>query len=168
VRRIPDDQIPKLFCEQCGEPIDRRYFVKRGPREGHSRGLRNSRGIRFCSGTCRNLARTKEKVGYIDKHGYRRISQGKRGTDREEHLIVMEKMLGRKLLPGETVHHKNGIRHDNAPTNLELWRHKHGKGGRVSDLVAWAHEIVNQYGEAPFTQEHIEQGRKDVQALFGC
>lgn len=38
-----------------------------------------------------------------------------------EHKAVMEAKLGRKLVKGESVHHKNAIRHDNRPENLELW-----------------------------------------------
>ena len=38
-----------------------------------------------------------------------------------EHRLVMEGMIGRFLLPGEVVHHKDGDKHNNAPENLQLF-----------------------------------------------
>lgn len=62
-----------------------------------------------------------------------------------EHIYVMEQMIGRALTEDETVHHKNGIRHDNRPENLELWASNHPSGQRVEDLIAYAEEILRKY-----------------------
>jgi HNH endonuclease len=59
-----------------------------------------------------------------------------------EHRVVMEQMLGRPLLPQENVHHINGRRDDNRPSNLELWVKPQPNGQRVSDLVQW---VVGNY-----------------------
>lgn len=67
--------------------------------------------------------------------GYKYISVG--GKKRREHHVVMEGVLGRPLASHETVHHRNGVRDDNHPENLELWAQPQPTGQRVSDLVEW-------------------------------
>lgn len=62
-----------------------------------------------------------------------------------EHILVMEEILGRYLLPDETVHHRNGVRDDNRSQNLELWVRPQPSGVRVCDAVEWAHEILRRY-----------------------
>jgi hypothetical protein len=52
-----------------------------------------------------------------------------------EHILVMEAKIGRHLHPWETIHHKNGVRSDNSPDNLELWFKKDPPGQRVYDLM---------------------------------
>lgn len=71
-----------------------------------------------------------------------------------EHTLVMEQLLGRYLERDETVHHRNGVRDDNSPENLELWVRPQPPGIRACDALVWAREIVRRYeGEA-----HLQQG----------
>jgi hypothetical protein len=51
--------------------------------------------------------------------GYIEITIGE-NKGRSVHDVIMEKKIGRRLLPNEIVHHKNGIRSDNSDDNLEL------------------------------------------------
>ncbi len=61
-----------------------------------------------------------------------------------EHRLVMKEILGREMLPGETAHHINGVKHDNRPENLELWFSPQPYGQRVSQLIPYLVEHHRQ------------------------
>lgn len=73
-------------------------------------------------------------------HGY--VLRSTLSGPRQEHRLIVAALEGRLLQPCETVHHRNGVRHDNRPHNLELWVTAHGAGQRVEDLARW---VVTDY-----------------------
>lgn len=121
-------------------------------------------GRKYCSSACRLKFRTPgsgrprrdDRVRYIDDQGYVRVyvppadrpgGSWARKSHHPEHRVVMSQLIGRHLLPGENVHHRNGVRADNRAENLELWTTKQPRGLRAVDALAWAREIISLYAD---------------------
>ena len=126
------DQLESQRCSECIQTdalcADRNRAIERGyiPRKKHME-----------SGT---HPRRKERSGYIKLKTHKYKWQF-------EHRYIMEKHLRRPLLKTETVHHKNGVKDDNRIENLELWSNHQPSGQRTEDMLKYAHEIIDQYGQ---------------------
>ncbi len=113
----------KRTCLNCGNQKEIyvhsiRQALKDGKLTGKCHSCVSSRGA---SNHAWKGGRIKDKHGYIGVLTPNHPRVPKNGYV-YEHRLVMEKMIGRYLLPfpEETVHHKNGIHGDNRPENLEL------------------------------------------------
>jgi hypothetical protein len=144
-----DETEARASCEQCGKCLGRRNrrfcsqvcmgrekIVERsqcGVCGKQVAGIKSKWCSRKCSGVAQRLfALRQQKSGYIKT---KKESSDGRLVDTYEHRVVMEQMIGRELLSSETVHHKNGVRNDNRPENLELRVGHHGEGQAVHDVV---------------------------------
>jgi hypothetical protein len=88
--------------------------------------------------------RSRQKAGYVVVRTPGHPRAAKSGYV-FEHILVIEAKLGRYLLPDENVHHRNGVRDDNRPENLELWVRPQPSGVRATDALEWAREIIRRY-----------------------
>jgi hypothetical protein len=126
----PFTRAERRTCVQCGAEFT----------------ARPSSSVQQCSRRCGNQAqgaKLRAKRGgqpgakHVGHDGYVWVyfpehPAATRNKHVKEHRLVMEKKLGRSLLPNEQVHHINGVRTDNDPENLELWVRKQPNGTRAT------------------------------------
>ena len=79
-----------------------------------------------------------------------------------EHILVMEESIGRCLIEGETVHHRNGVRSDNRIRNLELWTRPPtdgNPGARRHRMGAHHYPIVRRARDDFISNDHRSEPR---------
>jgi hypothetical protein len=92
--------------------------------------------IRFIPG---HQKRKPEGNKFINREGYVLVKQtGHPRSDNSgyvfEHVLVMEKVLGRPILSTEAIHHIDEVRHNNDPGNLMLFAKRGMHSGFHRDL----------------------------------
>lgn len=136
-----------------GDPNPRQRFAIEVPCsvEGCER---LSRGRGLCATHYRRLQvhgdpgeaelRTAQKgEGTITATGYRKIVVN--GESVFEHRHVMAQKLGRKLPPNANIHHIDGDKLNNDPSNLELWTTQQPAGQRVADRMKAAIKLIREH-----------------------
>ncbi len=126
----------------CPEPIQARGYCE----------VHYQRVLRLGDPGPVGLLKAAKGEGNISR-GYRVITVD--GQRHYEHRFVMEQQLGRPLWPDEEVHHRNRVRDDNRPENLELWATPQPRGGRVTDLVAF------------YVERYPDEARRVLRSLTG-
>lgn len=148
----------RKYCgKDCWREAARRALKERGSPTAGKRHTPEARAMMSSAAKGRSV---KEKSSqwkggtFLDKQGYRRVmidilpaeqqpmaramaSKGSGGKYIAEHRLVAAMMRGTPILPSEVVHHRNGVKSDNRPENLEVMpREGHTKEHRLIENEA--------------------------------
>ncbi|MEV6243063.1 HNH endonuclease [Lentzea sp. NPDC051838] len=145
---------PNRFCSKSCHDIfqSRNGYLKTCPVCQERFRVRPSDEDVWCSRSCYEVGRrTVEGRTKLTSDGYVLVYQPGHSEVNStgwalQHRVILSDLLGHALPKGSTVHHKNGRRDDNRPSNLELRASQHGAGQNILDLLDWARELLQMYG----------------------
>jgi hypothetical protein len=127
----------KTYCQSCATKIG---GVKRKGRKAPHTAKRNSSQVGKNHPSWRGGQ-------YVDANGYRMVNvrSGRRksgwGNYKKEHILVVERNIGRKILKSELVHHVDGVKLNNHISNLFLTDSSGHRNAHVS-LQDIGYELV--------------------------
>lgn len=92
------------ICQECGEL----FYVEQW----------RDKKAKYCSWRCGQIGKARVSMEGVRGTGTRTRYVKLKG--RHMHRVVAERKLGRPLVEGEVVHHKDGNTRNNEPENLEV------------------------------------------------
>jgi len=101
----------------------------------------------------------KHRDGYIYLRGQKYINHPRYSTNGLlEHVYIMEKRIGRPIREDEEIHHKNEIKDDNRPENLELLnKSEHRRKHKTeAHFKSFTHKSGSTVMTVPFRDKIIE------------